>query len=78
MKSANLAQHRPQVSGSSNLLRAKLTVQENVREIIQLLNSPNIASQLEGFGDKSNLSHDMEKLNFNTVRNKGPTDGVFV
>ena len=52
--------------GSSNLLRAKLTVQENVREIIQLLNSPNIASQLEGFSDKSNLSHDMEKLNFNT------------
>ena len=65
--------------GSSNLLRAKLTVQENVREIIQLLNSPNIASQLEGFGDKSNLSHDMEKLNFNTGEKQGTkqTESLF-
>lgn len=56
-----------------SLLKSKLAVQENVKEIIYLLKSPNTVNQLESLNSRDAGSdlHDLEKLNINTPKEKG-------
>lgn len=49
-----------------SLMQSRLRVQENVREIIYLLNGPNITSDLNTITNRDLPLHQMEDLNLNT------------
>lgn len=55
------------VGGSdlSALVKSKMAVQENVKEIIYLFKSPNITTQLGTLNGKRDPIHEIEKLNLN-------------
>ncbi|CAI4049405.1 hypothetical protein SUVZ_13G1680 [Saccharomyces uvarum] len=57
-------------SVSDSLLKSKLAVQENVKEIIYLLKSPNVANQLDALHSKDAgfHLHDLERLNINSSK----------
>lgn len=57
-------------SVSDSLLKSKLAVQENVKEIIYLLKSPNVVNQLDSLHSKDSDSHlhDLERLNINSCK----------
>ncbi|SCV05684.1 LANO_0H12904g1_1 [Lachancea nothofagi CBS 11611] len=48
------------------LLKSKLAVQENVKEIVYLLRSPNVTEQLHGLRDPKDAVHDLEAMNLNS------------
>ena len=67
-KSVSAEGEREVKSVSDSLLKSKLAVQENVKEIIYLLKSPNTVNQLESLNSKDAGAHlhELEKLNVNT------------
>ncbi|SCV03656.1 LAME_0H12178g1_1 [Lachancea meyersii CBS 8951] len=54
------------------LLKSKLAVQENVKEIVYLLRSPNITEQLHGLRDTRDTVHSLESLNLNSKNSPIP------
>ncbi|SCU94481.1 LADA_0G08790g1_1 [Lachancea dasiensis] len=48
------------------LLKSKLAVQENVKEIVYLLRSPHVTEQLQGLRDTKDAVHQLAALNLNT------------
>ncbi|KAM3163587.1 Far8 [Lachancea thermotolerans] len=52
------------------LLKSKLAVQENVKEIIYLLRSPNVTEQLHELGDSADVVHGLEAMNLNLPLNQ--------
>lgn len=61
---SNSVKEEPEFSESS-LIRAKASVQENVKEIVYLLKNPNITEQLDSWSNKQHHIHNLEKLNLN-------------
>lgn len=53
------------------LLKSKLAVQENVKEIVYLLKSPNVTDQLNTLTDKTDEMHMLESLNLGRGVNSG-------
>lgn len=49
----------------TQLMKSKMAVQDNVKEIIYLFKSPNITTQLRSLNDKQESVHDLEKMNLN-------------
>ncbi|CUS20524.1 LAQU0S01e08548g1_1 [Lachancea quebecensis] len=52
------------------LLKSKLAVQENVKEIIYLLRSPNVTEQLHELGNSADVVHGLEAMNLNLPLNQ--------
>ncbi|CEP63929.1 Far8p LALA0_S09e05666g [Lachancea lanzarotensis] len=52
------------------LLKSKLAVQENVKEIVYLLRSPNVTEHLQGLRDTSDAVHRLESLNLNAKKSQ--------
>lgn len=73
-KTAFVKDEGEEKSVSDSLLKSKLAVQENVKEIIYLLKSPNVVNQLDALHSKDAGSHlhDLERLNIN-----GSKEGSF-
>ncbi|SCU81794.1 LAFA_0C07206g1_1 [Lachancea sp. 'fantastica'] len=65
-KDADISGGRTAVDASIQeplLLKSKLAVQENVKEIVYLLRSPNVTEHLQGLRDSSDAVHRLENLN---------------
>ncbi|CAI4048006.1 hypothetical protein SKDZ_13G1610 [Saccharomyces kudriavzevii ZP591] len=80
-KAASAGGGREEKPVSESLLKSKLAVQENVKEIIYLLKSPNVINQLDSLNSKDAGTHlhDLEKLNVNTPKEgSSKTNGMDV
>ncbi|KAL3230530.1 Factor arrest protein 8 [Nakaseomyces bracarensis] len=57
-------------TGLSPLIRSKAAVQENVKEIVYLLKSPNANDQIESLKNKANANYQVSKMALNTTDNR--------
>ncbi|AMD20850.1 HDR108Cp [Eremothecium sinecaudum] len=53
------------------LIKSKLSVQENVKEIVYLLKSPQVTEQLDAWNNKCSSIHPLESMNLNTRKPSG-------
>lgn len=56
------------------LLNSKLSVQENVKEIIYLLKSPQVTEKLDSWNNRSSSLHFLETMNLNSRKNVAKTE----
>lgn len=61
----------------TTLMKSKMAVQDNVKEIIYLFKSPNITTQLRSLNEKKDSVHELERLNLNqSITNVGDNINV--